>query len=339
MKDRDTPLRLVRKWEKMEPGIYGVLDNLRKAKDSGEMHWPDYCELPMSAAYTYLTQKYGEQVAAGLSAELTALWTWRRNKIVYSFDPDLATALAEQAEDVQDTDVLPCDLLTHLPYPCIYIKANNILEHVDGFFVFIEYDTNHDRTELRIQWLTDDMEYSVPQLLHLLQGKTIKECVLDTIHATQENLGDDIMLKDVDVGVARVILSAIQLVLYLVSENAEIDPAPAAMEVTRATGNVATIRKSKGDKASQVREMTVGVRVGAALRKARRAPSTGKSAGTGGTKRSHTRRGHWHHYWTGPMQGERRLLLKWTAPTIIHPEAGPDDNVVVYPVRGGDNKK
>ena len=37
MKDKDTPLRLVRKWEKMEPGIYRVLDVLRSAKDTGEM--------------------------------------------------------------------------------------------------------------------------------------------------------------------------------------------------------------------------------------------------------------------------------------------------------------
>ena len=58
MRDRDTPLPLIRKWEKMEPGIYQTLDMLRGAKDSGEMVWPDYCELPLSAAYTYLADKY-----------------------------------------------------------------------------------------------------------------------------------------------------------------------------------------------------------------------------------------------------------------------------------------
>ena len=143
-----------------------------------------------------------------------------------------------------------------------------------------------------------------------------------------------------DVNVARVILSAIQLILYIVSENAEIDPAPMPMEGDRTRGKVTTLKKSKEDKASQVREMSVGVRVGAALRKAKRAASSGKSSGAGGKKRSHTRRGHWHNYWTGPKEGERTLLLKWTAPTIIHPDAGVGDNVVVYPVKqdkgGGD---
>lgn len=333
MRDKDTPLPLIRKWEKMEPGIYGVLDVLRGAKDSGEMNWPDYCELPLSAAYTYLADKHDEQTAAGLCAEITALWTWRRSKKVYSFDPDLAQALAAQAEDVQGTDVLPCDLLMHLPYPCIYIKAPCVLEHADGFFVFIEYDTNHDRPELRIQWMFEDMQYTFPQVLHLLPGETIKDCILDTIHTTQENLKEDIKLQDVDVGVARIILSAIQLVLYLLSDNVEIEQAVPEVEKGETKKNVTTLKKKDQDKASQVQEYLVGVRVGSALRKAK--SSYNRSAGNTGTssaKRSHTRRGHWHHYWTGPKQGDRKLVLKWTAPTVIHPE-NVEDNVVVYPVK------
>ena len=335
MKDRDTPLPLVRQWEKMVPGVYAQMDHLHQAKADGEIQWPDYCQLPIGAAFTLLQDQEGlsvQQAAAG-AAELTACWMWRRSKIVYSFDQDLAQALAEQAEDVEDTDVLPCQLLMHLLYPCIYIKAPNMLEHTDGFFAWIEYDMDRAAPELRIQWLLASMEYSVPQVLHLLPGEPIKACILDTVHTTQENLGDDIKLQDVDVNVARVILSAIQLILYIVSENAEIDPVPLPMVRDKTDGKVTTLRKSLEDKASQVREMSVGVRVGAALRKAKRAASSGKSAGAGGKKRSHTRWGHWHNYWTGPKEGERTLLLKWTAPTIIHPDAGVGDNVVVYPVK------
>ena len=335
MKDRDTPLRLVRLWNKMRPGVYEELDRLKMAKADGEILWPDYCELPINAAFTLLQVKEGlsAQEAAAGAAELTACWMWRHSKIVYSFDPDLASALAEQAEDVQDTDVLPCELLMHLPYPCIYVKAPNMLEDTDGFFAWVDYDLNREGPELRVQWVLPDMEHSVAQVRHLLPGQPIKDCILDTIHTTQENLGEDIKLQDVDVSVARVVLSAIQLILYIVSENAEIDDVPLPMERAQTRGNVTTLRKSMEDRASQIREMSVGVRVGAALRKARRAPSTGRSTGSGGTKRSHTRRGHWHHYWTGPMKGDRTLLLKWTAPTIIHPEAGVGDNVVIYPVR------
>lgn len=82
MKDRDTPLRLVRKWERMIPGIYTELDHLQAAKTEGEMSWPDYCDLPISAAYTYLVFHEGlsNQTAAMVAAELTACWTWRRTK-------------------------------------------------------------------------------------------------------------------------------------------------------------------------------------------------------------------------------------------------------------------
>ena len=335
MKDRDTPLPLVRRWEKMVPGVYTQMYRLYRAKADGEIQWPDYCQLPISAAFTLLQCQEGlsAQDAAAVAAELTACWMWRQTKIIYSFDPDLAAALAEQAEDVQDTDVLPCELLMHLPYPCIYIKAPNMLEDTDGFFAWIEYDMSRDGPELRIQWMLPDMQHSIAQVLHLLPGEPIKACILDTIHTTQENLGEDIKLQDVDVDDARVVLSAIQLILYIVSENAEIDLVPLPMERDQTQGKVTTLRKSMEDKASQVKEMSVGVRVGAALRKAKKSAPSGKSTGAGGTKRSHTRRGHWHNYWTGPKEGERTLLLKWTAPTIIHPDAGIGDNVVVYPVK------
>lgn len=87
------------------------------------------------------------------------------------------------------------------------------------------------------------------------------------------------------------------------------------------------------DKAGEVRGLDVGIRVGAALRKARRRYEGTENPGTGARKRAHTRRGHWHHYWTGPKNGERKLILKWTAPTFIHPEDGTDDGVVVFPVK------
>lgn len=335
MKDRDTPLRLVRKWERMIPGIYTELDHLQAAKTEGEMSWPDYCDLPISAAYTYLVFHEGlsNQTAAMVAAELTACWTWRRTKKIYSFAPELARSLADQAEDAKDTDVLPADLLRHLPYPCIYVKAPTLLENIDGFWAWIEHDTNADRTEFRVQWVSSDMEHSVPQVLHLLPGKTLKDCVMDTMHTTMEHLDLDIKPQDSGVENARIILSAIQLVLYLLSENAEIDWVPKPVRHQHISGNLSKLETVE-DKASTVDESLVGVRIGAALKKAHYIHASSGFAGSGRTKRSHTRRGHWHHYWTGSTNGNRMLVLKWTAPTVIHPESGADDsNVVVFPVK------
>ncbi len=112
MKDKETPLKLVRLWPKMMPGCYDTLDNLKGVKAEGRETWPDYCELPLNAAFTYLVGTGLEEVEATAgAAELTACYLWRKNKIIYSFDPDLAATLADQAKETEETDVLPSELL------------------------------------------------------------------------------------------------------------------------------------------------------------------------------------------------------------------------------------
>ena len=334
MKDKDTPLRLVRLWEKMNPGVYAELDRCREAKDKGQMSWPDYCELPIGAAFTYLVDiaDMSHVEAAMVAAELTACWTWRRSKKVFAFDSNLAEALAAQAEDVQDTDVLPAELLLHLPYPCIYVKAPTLLEHIDGFFVWDEYNTESGLGELRVQWVAEDMSTSFPQVIHLLPGSTLKECISDTIRETREDIINGLDLDNVGAGDTRIIISAIQLVLYLISDSAELDPVPRAVPRDQARSSAASRDK---DKASMVEEVKVGVRIGAALRKAKCSYTVrSRAEGKGAPRRSHTRRGHWHHFWTGPLDADRKLVLKWVAPTVIHPETDEEDNVVIYPVKG-----
>lgn len=331
MNDKETPLRLLRLWEKMCPGVYASLDRCWEAKKDGTMFWPDFCELPISAAYTYLVsvQEMSEHDAAMVAAELTACWSWQRSKKIFHFDDTLAESLAEQAKDFQDDDVLPADLLLHLPYPCSYIKAPSLFEMLDGFFVWDEYDTNTGTVELRVQWVSCDMSTSFPQMIHLLPGSTLKECIIDTMRVTKENIKIDIDLSEAGVKDVSMILSAIQLVLYIVSVNADIRPLGVQQK------QVQPKRPSARVKASDIEEIQVGVRVGAALREAARGLSQNASPGRGGSRRSHTRRGHWHHYWTGPKAGPRKLILKWLSPMVVNPEGRRDADIVVYPVKAG----
>ena len=46
----------------------------------------------------------------------------------------------------------------------------------------------------------------------------------------------------------------------------------------------------------------------------------------GGTPKSpHSRRGHWHHFWTGAKNSDdRKLILKWIAPTFINKNLSTD---------------
>lgn len=66
----------------------------------------------------------------------------------------------------------------------------------------------------------------------------------------------------------------------------------------------------------------VGFRIGAELREYKRSAST-QGGRTGTAIRPHLRRAHWHRFWTGPLDGERELVLKWLAPIFVNP--GEDD--------------
>lgn len=49
--------------------------------------------------------------------------------------------------------------------------------------------------------------------------------------------------------------------------------------------------------------------------------------GHGSAKSPHSRKGHWHHFWTGKRgTEERKLILKWVAPMFIN---GGTDEVSV----------
>ena len=214
------PLKAVKQWKQAIPGIYEHLDQLAGLKQQGKLQWPDYCKLPIGAAMTFLmeTGRFSPLNASSLAAEATACWMWRKNKVIYSFDRDLADALIAQAADIKENDILPADLLFQLPFPCIYIQAP-VLEGFDGFFAWIEYDINEGHSELRIQWITVDGGKSFSSILHIASGQTLKECKAHTARMIAQNVNATFSMPQY--AIDRV-LEPLQLILYLLSENAEV---------------------------------------------------------------------------------------------------------------------
>lgn len=332
MKYIDTPESLIAKWDAMNPGLWSDLDLIRQSKESGP-GWAKECTIPMGAAAAALVNR-GENIntAERLSAEATACYLWQMSKIVYQLDATTAETFRAQALSMDEDKELPADYLLHLPYPCIYIDTG-IYNGFVGFFAWIEWDISHKRYELRASWKFQGDNGTWPFMLHILPGKTLGECVEDTFSSAMQNAnrmpGELIEVpKQVHKEAFEHSLFAAQVILYLNSIDADvyrITPTP------KKRG-----KKKAGGKAANKQQPTIyelGMRIGAALRMASRQPATAASAGTGSPKRPHARRGHWHHYWTGPRDGDRTLLLKWIPPTFIHPEAGRKDNVVVFPVK------
>jgi len=326
MKDKDTPLGLVRAGK----GFYDTMDIMKAAKGSHGLDWPNFCDLPVSAVTSLLSKRGADPLICELiAAELTACYTWRKNKVLFAFDKDLSHALAAQADDIKDTDILPTEILLHPPYPCTFVKISNVISGLSGFWYWIDYEIGTGRIGLRFQFVVHDMKYSFPVIFHLLPGKTIRECYNVTVTEFTKHMPLQIieLFRDYFNTELHYILVALQFVLYLSSGNADVQDVPQpASKVRKKPGQIL-------DKASEVKEKAVGVRIGSAIRKATSPSRSSSQGGTGTTVRPHSRRGHWHHYWTGPRNGDRELILRWTAPTFIHMNEFRNDTVVIHPVK------
>jgi len=113
--------------------------------------------------------------------------------------------------------------------------------------------------------------------------------------------------------------------LYIVSENSDQEvewrPSPQSQQGKK--------KPKKAQRKSTVH--AVGTRVGRALGAPKVRYGNG---GKGDGKRevsAHMRAGHWHHFWTGPHSDpdQRKLVLKWVAPTLVgFSEGGATDTVV-----------
>lgn len=278
MKDKDTPLGLVR----ARKGFYDTLDIMKAAKGSHGLDWPNFCDLPVSAVTSLLSKRGADPLICELiAAELTACYIWRKNKVLFAFDKDLSHALAAQADDIKDTDILPTEILLHPPYPCTFVKISNVISGLSGFWYWIDYEIGTGRIGLRFQFVVHDMKYSFPVIFHLLPGKTIRECYNVTVTEFTKHMPLQIieLFRDYFNTELHYILVALQFVLYLSSGNADVQDVPQpASKVRKKPGQIL-------DKASEVKEKAVGVRIGSAIRKATSPSRSSSQGGTGTTVR------------------------------------------------------
>ena len=322
MKPKDSavlPLSLVSDYGKKYPFVWDAAQQFRE--------WPEAdwdksrCYIPIAAGCAICDHF---QMPPDAVYMVPALAAWRQSKEVYTFDPDLADALYEQASDTK----IPCDVLMRLPFYCVYIDSGKY-----RFFAHLENDVNDGRWELRFVRICDNGE-PCASYLHLgdfTLDESIAAGLNESLYQMEhigENKGAAAMLERMiggnsfrsgyeDVLDRGKLSEMLQLVLYICADNAD---------VVQPYGNKQTYRKpSSGvvkDKYREVRQWDTGYYVGSALRKERGGScSEEKRPNQGGTKRPHMRRGHWHHYWRG-KDGQKELVLHWVLPIFVN---GPDD--------------
>ena len=329
------PIALLHEVTEFFPQAWSQMEDFHKHNGVGGLPaWPIWCYAPMSMAYAVVTSgapfdAIEDTISAAQAAQcVAALAPWRLNKEVYVFDQDLAEALYEQDCDLD----VPAEFLLSLPYDCFYVHTPGLAIDsaiIHGFFVHLEYDINTEERELRILFVPqEDTKMAIGFPIHIDSGSISNSMELTMMESvkTAMDLGrSDILHMAVSaneqaneyVGLLR---KAVQLVLYILAENAEIEP-DAEQHTTTHRGKV--IR----DKYREVRKWDVGFRTGSILRarKVSYAQSVSSNANGRTPPRPHLRRGHWHHYWTGPKvcQESRNLVLRWVAPIAV---GGADEN-------------
>ena len=309
------PKQILKDIGQQYPQAWQQFKMFRGGKGKNLPNWPDWCYVPMAAGYAIVTG--GGAPNEGLfdpklsPAVITAAAAWRVSQGVYRFDADLYNALINQPMD----DKLPCEALKLLPEWCVYIETIGAVcfdKPIVGFWAHLESDANDGRMELRLVLMHDD-GVNAPMAIHLGDW-TLEEGLERMRQEAMRHAPPGVYLPVVDyIGD---IAPLVQLVLYLCAENIDMPRIPAHPNArVRMSGQVDVPREPTF--------WSVGERIGAAIRKHRNQEGLSeleKTPGLSVTRSSpiaHLRRAHWHHFWTGPMQGDRKLILRWLPPIPV----------------------
>lgn len=325
------------------PKAWKAADAYRAGRGRDWPDWPQWCYLPMGAWHEVVNAGNGRTgplplVLVADVGRLAALGAWRVSQGIYRFDPALYEALVTTPLNGD----IPDSVLFHLPEWCVYIETPDLEafgKPLFGVFAHLESDMNTGQVELRLALDVGTGEATdlVPLTIHLGQGSLL-DAVTAAWRAAEPNLAGVLggaapppaLVDDMLALQAGMLAPIVSLLLYLCSEAADYTRPPPVRPKKTSKG----WRMFAPDKPAI---WDVGVRMGAALRRAYQAeetqqPPTLTAAGRA-RPRAHVRRAHWHTFWKGPRDGERTASLKWLPPIAValDDEALP---AVIHPVRG-----
>lgn len=320
------PLMLTNKYGNKYSGIWDKMDKVYE--NNKENPNPDYYAETMQLISQYngnenLIRNFGGMRAMiippsnmNLTEEpgiIDALYKWRVHKQIYKFPKEFEQLLYQQ-EDGFDT---PIWILNSLPYNSIYVETNCLDENVLGFFMYKDYQS------YSVVIIYDDMTHENAgfNYNHLTSELTTLEDALNQ-QLDKEGLGNVGLEACMTTTVWRLMPKILQLVLYICAENKEVEENPEQKKITRKPKDKKFIK----DKYREVQIWDCGNKISEKIRTFlvsnkhnNDVVSQRNTFGTGKSKAPHSRRGHWHHFWTGKIGTEtRKLILKWVAPTFVN---------------------
>ena len=262
---------------------------------------------------------------ARMVSPITTMAAWRMTQGIYRFDP----ALYETLIETPLTGDLPAEVLLRLPEWCLYLETPGLYVlkrdggRADLAGVWVRADHEPDGTPCLIITL-DIPEAPRPESQTIVLRGSLEHAVGETMRQW------GFERPDVEQAVADYLRPIVNLVLYLVGTDDVAGP-------HGAPGNPAPKRIRCGGErlfaAEGLRAWDVGVRMGAALRRAYHAAEV-QLGGTHSGPRPHVRRAHWHSFWVGKIGApERQLKPRWLPPIPVNLDDPDSIPAVIRPVK------
>lgn len=309
------PLELTNRIASKYPGCWDKIEKIRKHDTA--------CYVPTTACFPiclqYDNKKNSSDEMIMDSFDMAVCASWRQHKQIYSFTPELAEILNGQTDDL----TLPVEILNTLPYKCIFItiKDSSIiltdgLQYPGVFVFFDEYKNGETSLQIYFSSFENNHRNSLSVSLYLEPNTTVRDSVLKMLENAKKQDPDIKILKKDILFFQQVASIILQFVLYLCAENKEVAENNEQKKIYRKSSVIK-------DKLREVQIFDCGNEIAERVKIFNKNVSVHHSneeqSGHGGPKSPHSRRGHWHHYWTGSRTGSnRKLILKWLAPTFVN---------------------
>lgn len=140
-------------------------------------------------------------------------------------------------------------------------------------------------------------------------GRYLKQSIVKPVTMSGKDLHDNSI--DVFDWLMKIILT---FTIFLSAENFS-----SFIHLEKPKAVVNRERLKKRNKLPAIENYVVAEREVALLKSGGYSSGEGKSMGKGRAKKSHIRRGHWHHYWVGKRDSnERKLIVKFLMPVIVN---------------------
>lgn len=345
MNENHPALNALRAVEQRYPNVWSLADDLQSQfKTAGKHREGSVFSDAEGHMLSYRLQGASKPNQAFHPALFGALVSWRPTKGIYRFHPALYEALIETDLDGE----IPSSLLLRMPGYAVYIEtpaSENMPYPIEGFFAYLSRMGKQDELQIVALLKQDEQShdkdpaplrdvilYSLPLgnhpvsdllRLHFERGEA-EASETGTPKRKYSEIADDTKLI-----IEHVVSSILSLLLYLCSEQPEIDNWTPPEPKAKFFGTKRRLLAAK-----EAMSWDVGLRIGAALDlSAKQDRESANEGGSGITVRPHIRRAHWHSFWVG-KRGAQTLSLRWLPPIAVNTDGSEKLPAVIRQVQG-----